>query len=132
MTYLSAQERNAMQASVRDPGVARKLIRGALGDSHKDTTLTGTTTLTKADHFGYRILRLDPGGASRTVTLPTEADMDGWMGLIVNAADAAETLTVKEDAGSTTIATIDQNEACLLACDGTNWWGIILTPSAIT
>lgn len=129
MSFLSANERIALRASIRDTGLDDKFIHGVIGDSHLDVTLTAKTTLTKATHFTHRILRLDPGGAARTVVLPTEADMDGYMGLIVNAADAAETLTVKEDGDSTTIATIDQDEACLLFCDGTNWWGIILTSS---
>ncbi len=129
MSFLSGKQRNALKASIRDTGLDDKFIHGVIGDSHLDVTLTTKTTLTKATHFTHRILRLDPGGGARTVVLPTEADMDGYMGIIVNAADAAETLTVKEDGDSTTIATIDQDEACLLFCDGTNWWGIILTSS---
>ena len=132
MTFLSSEDRHTIFADVRNPGTAKKVIRGAVGDSHLAVTLTDTTDLTKVTHFSHRILMLDPGGAARQVNLPTEAEMDGYMGVIVNSADAAEAITVKEDAGSTTIATIDQNEACLLFCDGTSWMGIILTKTGIT
>jgi hypothetical protein len=132
VTFLSHGNRNQIRSVCRNPNLANKMMRGLLGDSHASFTLTADTTLTKATHFTHRIIKFDPGGAARVLTLPTEAEMDGFFGVLVNAADADEALTVKEDAGSTTIATIEQNEALLLCCDGTNWWGILLTPSSIT
>ena len=81
-------------------------------------TLTGQKTLTVND---ARIQRLDPGGAGRDVLLPAEEQ--GLRVTIVNTADAAEDLTVKEDSDTTTIVTISQNEDAELYCDGTDWQG---------
>ena len=130
-SFLTAEDRHTIRADIRNPATASKLIRGAIGDEALDITMTGTLTMTKNTHFTHRILRLDPAGAARQANLPTEASMKGYLGLIVNAADAAEAITFKEDAGSTTIATVDQSEAVLLACDGTSWWGIIVTATSI-
>jgi hypothetical protein len=57
------------------------------------------------------ICKLDPGGAARDVTLDAEESIPsvGLYRRIINAADAAENLVVKDDAGST-IGTINQNE----------------------
>lgn len=65
------------------------------------------------------IINLDPGGAGRNVTLPTEEE--GLCFLINNIADAAEDLTVKNPA-TTTIGTISQNEAGLAICAGGVWY----------
>ena len=74
--------------------------------------------------FGDKVIQyLDPSGASRTVALPPE--QEGMLYMVVNTADAAEDLIVKEDSGTTTIATVAQNEMALLACDGTTWRGIV-------
>ena len=83
-------------------------------------TLTGTLTLTLPTH-NCSLLQLDPGGAARTVLLWPELDMKGAVVDIVNYADAAETITVKEDSNTTTIASIPQNRAAKLMCDGTTW-----------
>ncbi len=65
--------------------------------------------------------RLDPGGATRLVDLPAEAVSTGLAYRILNTADAAEDLTVRDDGGGT-IATVSQNEAAWFACDGTTWF----------
>jgi hypothetical protein len=83
-------------------------------------TLTGTLTLTLAE-YNCNFLKLDPGGAARTVLLWPELDCKGAMVFIVNAADAAENLTVKEDSNTTTIVTINQNEGAWVWSDGTSW-----------
>lgn len=80
-------------------------------------TLTGNRTVTFAD---ANVLRLDPGGAARDVTMPAEADCGGMIYEIINAADAAENLVIKNDGGST-IATVNQNEMCKIVCDGSAW-----------
>lgn len=67
------------------------------------------------------ILKLDPAGAARDITLPAEGDVSpaGQMHWIVNAADAAENLVIKNDAGST-IATVNQNESAIVYNAGTS------------
>lgn len=89
---------------------------GMLADVNTET-LSGAKTLVVGDAV-YQ--RLDPGGAGRDVTLPAEADSQGLTFRILNTADAAEDLTVKDD-GASTIVTVSQNEAVWLACDGTTW-----------
>ena len=79
----------------------------------------GATLVMDADM--HHVLFLDPGGSGREVRLPAEAK--GLWFTIVNTADAAEALTVKEDSGTTTIGTIGQNEVGQFFCDGTTWWG---------
>jgi len=88
-------------------------------------TLAGGKTLTETDktvHF------LDPGGSGRAITLPAEANSVGRVFIIFNTADADEALTISED-GTTTRATITQNESCILVCDGTSWRGLVGTIS---
>lgn len=68
---------------------------------------------------------LDPGGAARDVLLPVETDSKGLVYIIVNAADAAENLVVKEDSDTTTIATVAQAESAILACDGVTWRSLV-------
>lgn len=81
-------------------------------------TLTGTTTL---DATYPAVCKLDPGGASRDVTLDAIATNEGLFRKIINAADAAENLVVKNPAGST-IGTINQNEEGDFFCDGSAWY----------
>jgi hypothetical protein len=81
-------------------------------------TLTGALTLT--DQY-RQILRLDPGGSARDVNLPAEAISNGLAFEIVNTADAAENLVVKDDAGGT-VVTISQNEKATVVCDGATWY----------
>lgn len=85
----------------------------------KSRTLSGTLTLTTAD---ARVQVLDPGGAGRNVVLPAEASMAGaGPFIIVNAADAAETLTVQDNDGSTTVLTIAQNFGAKFYSTGAGW-----------
>ena len=93
-------------------------LKGGYGSA----TLTGTTQLTsKTSQF----LRLDPGGGARNVDLPGIADglddNDGRFYWILNTADAAEALTVRNPAGAT-IVTISQNERCLVVGAGAESW----------
>jgi len=93
-------------------------------------TLSGNLTLT-AKH--PMILKLDPGGASRDVTLEAEAGCPGRVRWIVNAADVGgENLVVKDDSGVTTIATINQNESAVVYCDGTAWTLIAVVAIALS
>lgn len=68
-----------------------------------------------------RVLSLDPGGAGRDVDFPAEALCAGDSWFINNTADAAEALTLKNDADGT-IGTVGQNECGIAFCDGTNWF----------
>ena len=92
------------------PGFAK----GLAGDffSGSIETLAAAKTIGDDDAM---ILKMDPGGSARDVNLPAEGDIDpaGRMYWIVNAADAAENLVVKNDGGDT-IATINQNESAFV------------------
>lgn len=82
-------------------------------------TLTGAETWTlKNSQWNF----LDPGGSGRTITLPEEETNDGLWYMIINTADAAETLTINNDAAAAVI-TIGQNEGAIVACNGTAWDG---------
>lgn len=80
------------------------------------STLSATKTLTDADKG---IQFLDPGGAGRDVTLPAESSANHAF-CIVNTADAAETLTVKDDGGAT-IKALAQGENGLFVSNGVAW-----------
>lgn len=69
------------------------------------------------------MLFVDPNGGAQDLTLPAEADFKGSL-RIVNVADAAEAVTVKDDGGGT-IITLDQNQAGLVICNGTEWRGFM-------
>ena len=84
---------------------------------HKSRTLSDDLTLAMTD---ASIQILDPGGAGRNVTLPAEDAAIGVVWVIVNAADAAESLTVKDDAGST-VQTVAQNFIGIFISNGAAW-----------
>lgn len=80
-------------------------------------TLTGAKVLTAAEVTENYIYAVDPGGSARNVDLPaTSAALAGQEFVIINTADAAETLTVRLTAGGATVATIDQNEHAVVTC----------------
>lgn len=97
-------------------------------DSIGDITATGDLTLT-AQYRRY--LRIDPGGAARNVDLPAEATSNGLSFEILNTADAAEALTVRDDAGAT-VVTIAQNEKATVHCDGTSWYHMGISTIALS
>jgi hypothetical protein len=80
-------------------------------------TLSGDLTLTTDYPL---VVKLDPGGSARDVTLEAESGAAGRFRLIVNSADNPEIITVKDD-GAATISTPTQNQAALVYCDGTSW-----------
>jgi hypothetical protein len=90
------------------------------------TTATGNITLLPDS---TRVQLIDPGGSARNVTLPAIATSKGYEFYIVNKADAAESLTVK-NAAATTIGTIAQSEAGFFWCDDTAWYGFTFTSAA--
>lgn len=83
-------------------------------------TLAGTLTMVATDPI---VQFLDPGGAGRTILLPPEED--GLVFVFVNKADAAEVLTIKDDANAVTFATPTQAEAAILFCNGVTWGGLV-------
>ena len=89
----------------------------------ENRTLSATLVLTDADAY---VQYCDPGGANRDITLPAEGTGNHafW---IHNAADAAETLTIKNDA-TATIATLTQGQSALLVSSDTTWTALY-TPS---
>lgn len=95
----------------RRPFTTQTLYPGAV----QTQTLAGNLTLTKRSS---QFLRLDPGGSARDVTLP--AAEDGLWFQVLNLADAAENLVVKDAAGNT-VVTISQNERATVRCEGTTW-----------
>lgn len=66
------------------------------------------------------IVKLDPGGSARDITLDAIATNSGLKRTIINGADAAENLVVKNAAGST-IGTVNQNELGVFYCNGSTW-----------
>ena len=84
-------------------------------------TLAADKTLT---HDDVELQVLDPGGAARNVDLPAEEESAGLRFVIANTADAAEVITVRNDAAGT-ICTPTQNETAVVWCDGTNWHGLV-------
>lgn len=98
---------------------AKKLLTAqlALKGGVNVQTLSGTLTL---DKFSSNIQVLDPGGAARTVVLPAEETNDGLPFWFFNAADAAELLTITNDAAATIIA-LRGGESALVACNGSAW-----------
>jgi len=93
---------------------ARSILRGGFDVGE---VLTGTKTLTKQSGS---VQALDPGGAHRDVALPDSPE-DGYWFLIANLAAAAENLVIK-DAGGSTIATANQNDAALVFTDDAGAW----------
>lgn len=91
-------------------------------------TLTGDVTL---DSTYPAILKLDPGGGARNVTLDAIATNAGLYRRIINAADAAENLVIKNAAGST-IGTANQNEQIEVYCDGSSWTLIAVSSIALS
>lgn len=82
-------------------------------------TLTGTFTVPANSP---PVLVLDPGGTTpRKVLMPLASSTKGQVVVIVNSADAAEDLTIKDSTDATTYGTISQNELAMLFCDGTAW-----------
>lgn len=67
------------------------------------------------------LLYLDPNGGAKDVLLPAEAGAKDQVFIVVNTADAAENIVLKDDSDTTTIATLNQGDTCMVHCDGTQW-----------
>jgi len=93
-------------------------VDGVISNPSQPTaiTLTGTYTMTLANNNG-NVHYFDPGGAGRTVNLYAANLAPGAVLEIINAADAAETITVKKADGTTTLCTIAQNRMVKIVSD---------------
>ena len=115
---------NALRVGIETGEIQREAEERLVFLSTDTRTLTGSVTLTISSLEG-NLLLFDPGGSGRNIDLPPEADSTGLMLMIANTADAAESLVIREDSGSTTIVTISQNESGIVWCDGTSWKGLV-------
>jgi hypothetical protein len=106
-------------------GAALQKIKGLV---YIPAALSGAVTLGPTYP---QIIKLDPGGAHRDVTLDALATSEGLYRRIVNAADAAENLVCKNVAGDT-IGTINQNEQGEFYCDGATWSLIAISSIALS
>lgn len=68
---------------------------------------------------------LDPGGASRDVTLPALGTSKGLVFVFRNTADAAENLVIK-NAAAATIATLARGEAAVIGNESGAAWSILV------
>lgn len=119
----------AGQNSINTPyryGADHSLV--AISGLYQAETLSGAATLSSAYPA---IVKFDPGGAHRDVTLDAEETSTGLYRRIINGADAAENLVVKDDSPAT-IATINQNEQGEFYCTGTAWQLIAITTIALS
>ena len=115
--------------SGRRPLTSPLQVKGGVGEA----TLTGAVILTARSS---QMLRLDPGGANRNVDLPGPdegiEDNNGLNYTILNTADAAENLVVRNPAGAT-VATVSQNERCTFVGVGAQVWAHMgITTIALT
>ena len=93
----------------------------SLANGYADLVLTGAFAL-DASHGNF--LAIDPGGAARDLTLTAEEGREGAFYFIRNTADAAETITIKDDAGNTIVACA-QNKWVLVALRGGVWKNVL-------
>lgn len=109
------------------PSVEAPAIVGRLSGVYSATL---AANLVLDGSIAANVLKLDPGGSARDVTLPDVAVYNGVSYRIVNAADAAENLVIK-NAGGDTIATVNQNEQAEVFSDGTSWALLAVTTIAL-
>ena len=82
----------------------------AMPDGWNAETLAATKTLTLKDSM---MQALDCGGSNRNVVLPS-GHTKGRYFYIANKSDAAENITLQQPDGSTTAATINQNDMAIV------------------
>ncbi len=92
-------------------------------------TLSGTRTLLDLD---TPIQRFDCNGSNRIVLCPTANTEDNHPFLLVNASDGGETITVKDNAGSVTLATVAEGDMAFILPDGDGTYKVVGNVFAIT
>lgn len=89
-------------------------------------TLAANKTLAVDDAL---VQVLDPGGGARTLTLPDPANVDGedngdgLLFIVINTADAAESITVNDHNASAVGSTVDQNGIGIFIAFEGAWYG---------
>lgn len=92
------------------------LLASTMRSEYKNVeTLAADKTLADSD---TPIQRLDCNGAVRIVKMPTEDAVDNHPFFIVNSSAGAYAITVKNNAGTETLATISQGRAALVLPSG--------------
>ncbi len=104
----------------RDVANHEHRVLGNIVARHHTEVIAATHTL---NDYDPPMQFLDPGAAGRDVVLPAESQSHGLSFWIFHNG-AANNLTVKDD-GGTTIIVIAPTDAGLVACDGTNWRGLV-------
>lgn len=131
LVYPDADGKVSATATGQAIGVA---LNGAADEAHVEVlplpvsfltresvrTATGAQVLTIASAKHQFI---DPQG-NVNVDLPAEESSSGLSFVIYNTADAAETITVRNDAAGT-VATVAQDEAAVVTCNGTVWRSLV-------
>lgn len=113
--------------------MGRSFIEDALGRNllvHRFRMRTGTLALGAAyvlTDGEPDILFVDPNGAARNFDMPAVSnDNVGRVWLIINTADGAEALTVRQPGGGATLVTISVNEMALVTFNGTTYYGGVM------
>lgn len=92
---------------------------------------TGAAANVTLDNTYPVVFKYDPTGGHRDITLDPVATSSGMWRVIVNAADNAENLVLK-NVGGDTIATVNQNEAGIVYCDGSTWALVVVLSIALS
>ena len=116
-----------MRITLHDPVIANPLFETGLKSRVFIDAIADNYQLTNNHPL---FMWLDPNGGHKDVRLPlaTDAESAGRMFFIINAADAAENLVVKNSAETETVVTIGQGNIGILFCDGasaTGWIGAV-------
>lgn len=103
---------------------ARKVITAlfALRGGFEVLTLSGDLVL---NEFSAQVLRIDPGGAARAVTLPAGEEGD-WF-CIVNVGESAEDLTV-----NTSLVTVTPGDCAVVAHINGAWTLMLLNAGGVS
>lgn len=87
---------------------------------------------------GIRTYFCDPSGGAFDFTIASEDFFSGSWFYLINKTTSANAVTVKTEngtingvAGATGLACLNASrEACLIVCDGTNWYANQMAPAA--